>query len=145
MQEEHFTTEAFPEDMDIVYVLRYKRPDEGDTIPFYVGESRRGTRRIGDYLSAQFAASTDFKVGMAVQALREAGCEVFVSHQRSNDRRTDEAKLIDRYTKLGHKLLNSVPGYNYRSAQKSTEKTRIQQFVTELLQGAECGDSPSAA
>ena len=132
MREEDFETNPFPEDKDIVYVLRFKQPGTNVMIPFYVGQSRRGTRRIGEYVSAQFAAATDFKVGVAVKALRTTGYEVFVSYQPSNNRRKDEAELIKRYTNQGHKLLNAEPSYNYRSAQKEAELARIEQFVVAL-------------
>ena len=133
MQEENFKTIPFPEDENIVYVLRFKRPDKANIIPFYVGESGRGTRRIGEYISAQFAAVTDFKVGIAVRTLRAAGCDVFVSYQSSNNRRVDEAELIKRYTIQGHRLLNAEPSYNYKSADKSAEQARIEQFVATLI------------
>jgi hypothetical protein len=145
MQEDKFTTVPFPEDTDIVYVLKYRRPGELNLIPFYVGESGRGTRRIGEYVSAQFAAATDFKVGVAVRAFRAKGCDVFVSHQESTNRRADETELINRYTQLGHKLLNAVPSYNYKSAEKSAEQARIERFVIEVLQATTRGPSPSAA
>ena len=145
MQEENFTTIPFPEDKDIVYVLRFKRPDETKTIPLYVGESGRGTRRIGEYVSAQFAAATDFKVGVAVRTLRTAGCDIFVSYQSSKNRRADEAELISRYTSEGHKLLNAEPSYNYKSAEKAAEQARIEQFVAMLLQNSSATISPGAA
>ena len=133
MREEDFETNPFPEDKDIVYVLRFKQPGTNVMIPFYVGQSRRGTRRIGEYVSAQFAAATDFKVGVAARALRKACCEVFVSHQPSTDRRKDEAELIKRYTDQGHKLLNAEASYNYRSAQREAEHARIEQYIVALI------------
>ena len=145
MHEEKFTTVRFPEDEDIVYVLRFKRPGDADMIPFYVGQSGRGTRRIGDYVSAQFAAATDFKVGIAIRALRGAECEVFVSHQASGNRRQDERQLIERYVKQGHRLLNAEPSYNYKSAEKSVEQSRIEQFVASLLQSNSRVPSPGDA
>ena len=48
---EGFVTVPFPNDEDIVYILCFKPTIESNLIPFYVGESRRGTRRIGDYLT----------------------------------------------------------------------------------------------
>ena len=145
MHEDKFITAPFPEDEDIVYVLRFQRPGESGMIPFYVGESRRGTRRIGDYITAQFSAATDFKVGIAVKALRSAECRIFVSHQPSANRRKDEAELIARYTQQGHKLLNAERSYNYRSADKAAEQTRIEQFVASLVQRDPHEPPPSAA
>lgn len=133
MNEEHFETIPFPVDEDIVYVLRFRQPGRTEMIPFYVGESGRGTRRIGDYVNAQFAAATDFKVGVAIKAFQAAGCEVFVSHQASTNKRKDEAALITRYRDQGHKLLNDEKSYNYRSAERSVEHARIEQVVTNIL------------
>ncbi|MCY2989134.1 MAG: hypothetical protein NTY19_14865 [Planctomycetota bacterium] len=145
MQEDKFSTVSFPEDEDIVYVLRFQRPSESEMSPFYVGESGRGTRRIGEYVSAQFAAATDFKVGVAVRALRNAGCKVFVSHQPSSNRRGDEAALISRYTKQGFRLLNAEPSYNYRSADRAAEQERIENFVAAILQSNPRGSAPCDA
>jgi len=133
MLEEKFTTIPFPEDTSIVYVLRFRRPGKSDLIPFYVGESNRGMRRIGDYVTAQFAAATDFKVGVAVRSLRAFGCDIFVSYQETSDRRVDEAELIRRYSIRGHKLLNALQGYNYRTAERSAEESRIKQFVNSIF------------
>ena len=85
-------------------------------------------------MSAQFAAATDFKVGVAVKALRNSGCEVFVSYQPSSNRREDEAKLIAQYSEQGHRLLNAERSYNYKSAEKAAEQERIEEFVAALLQ-----------
>ena len=145
MQEENFIKILFPKDEDIVYVLRFKRTDETTTTPLYVGQSGRGTRRIGEYVSAQFAAATDFKVGVAVRTLLTAGCEVSVNYQSSSNRRADEAELISRYTKEGHRLLNAEPSYNYRSANKATEQARIEQFVATLLINDSAKIFPGAA
>jgi hypothetical protein len=38
---------------------------ETEEIPFYVGETDRFQGRMDDYVRAQFAAPTDFKVGEA--------------------------------------------------------------------------------
>lgn len=144
MLEEDFEIIPFPADREIVYVLRFKQPGTTVMIPFYVGESRRGTRRIGDYVSAQFAAATDFKVGVAVKALLTAGCEVFVSYQPSINRRKDEAELIKRYTNQGHKLLNAEASYDYRLANQQVELARIEQFVLALISSSLSDAYPGA-
>ena len=67
-----FAEMEFPQHRDIVYVFLYV-PDEGaEPVPFYVGESSRHVGRFGDYMSANFTASTDFKVGEAVKYLQKS-------------------------------------------------------------------------
>ena len=108
-----FTSVAFPQDEEIVYVLCFKRQGETVEKPFYVGESRRGARRFGDYITAQFAAPTDFKVGVVVQTLQSEGAEVIVKYQRSVNRRSDEARLIQEARKY-HPLLNDQRNYDHK-------------------------------
>jgi hypothetical protein len=132
MQDEGFITIPFPKDEDIVYILSYRR-GEDEPAPFYVGESRRSTRRIGDYLTAQFAAPTDFKVGTAIKALQAAGCEVLVHYKLSNNRRQDEKAWIERLTGEGYALLNHERSFNHKTAKEDEERARIQMFVQSLL------------
>ena len=94
MNFEGFTTITFPRDEEIVYVLCFRARGSLEERPFYIGESGRGTRRLNDYITAQFAAPTDFKVGVVVQVLQEAGAEVTVKFKLSTDRKTEEARLI---------------------------------------------------
>ena len=127
-----FAELAFPEDADIVYVLCFKRKDSSDCIPFYVGESSRHLGRFGDYVSAKFAASTDFKVGEAVKQLRVHG-EVIFRYKGTNDRRAEEKSWIDSIEKSGFQLLNRLPGYNYATADKSSEKRKVEEFIIRIL------------
>ena len=78
-----------------------------DFIPlFYVAESSRSVGRFGDYIASKFTASTDFKVGQAIQYLHECGCEVVVCYKPSHDRMADEQALIRSSRTMGNKLLN---------------------------------------
>jgi len=43
----------------------------GSEAPFYVGQTHRLSERVGDYCTADFAASTDFRVGEAIRYLRD--------------------------------------------------------------------------
>jgi hypothetical protein len=136
---EGFSVMPFPEDQDIVYVLSFRPPSSADRVAFYVGQSRRGTRRLAEYGSAQFAAATDFKVGTAVRALRQAGCEVFVSYKRVEDRVAEENRLIKRFSQSP--LLNHEPSYNYRSASKASERARIEAWVQKALASSTTSDA----
>ena len=128
-----FAELAFPEQADIVYVLCFKRQGSNDCIPFYVGESSRHVGRFGDYVSKNFSASTDFKVGQAVIQLRKRNCEVLIRYKATNERRAEEKSWIDSIEQSGLQLLNRLPGYNYAMANKDDELKRVTEFVTKVL------------
>jgi len=129
-----FSSITFPRDEEVVYVLCFKRPGSLEEIPFYVGESGRGTRRLNDYITAQFAAPTDFKVGVVVRTLQRAGAEVIVKLKRSEDRKTEEAKLI-REAAAHYPLLNHEAGFNYKSDDRAEQLRRFESVATALLTG----------
>ena len=68
-----FIDVMFPQYKKIVYILYFKDKNTNIEIPFYIGESSRGIGRFYDYLMAQFAASTDFKVGEAIRHFQGQG------------------------------------------------------------------------
>lgn len=127
-----FTELAFPKNANIVYVLCFKRHGSPDDTPFYVGESSRHLGRLGDYVSAKFAASTDFKVGQAVKQLQVHG-EVTFRYKDTNDRRSEEKKWIETIEAKGFKLLNRLGGYNYTKANEADEIRKVGEFVASLL------------
>lgn len=129
-----FSSIAFPRDEEIVYVLCFKRPGASEEIPFYVGESGRGTRRLNDYITAQFAAPTDFKVGVVVRALQQAGAEVLVKYRRSGDRKAEEAKLIQEAA-ARYPLLNHEAGFNYKTDDRAEQLRRFESVAQALLNG----------
>jgi len=130
---EGFSEFAFPQQGDIVYVLCFKAPGAEHAVPFYVGESSRHVGRFGDYLTAHFSASTDFKVGRAVRTLQAHGCEVVVRYKHEVDRKAAESSLIATYEAAGLVLLNSLQGYRYQTALEADEMARVEAFVAELL------------
>ena len=134
MNFEEFSTISFPADEDVVYVLCFKRKGEPEEIPFYVGESGRGTRRLSDYITAQFAATTDFKVGVVVKELQAAGAEVLVKYKRSNERKLDEKNLI-RDAEKKYALLNNETGFNYKAADRTEQAERFKAIANALLAG----------
>lgn len=129
-----FTSITFPKDEEVVYVLCFKRLGSDEEVPFYVGESGRGTRRLSDYITAQFAAPTDFKVGVVVQALQTAGAEVIVKYKISANRKAEEARLIKEASAHGA-LLNDVPSFNYRTGNKDDQRARFMSVARALLEG----------
>ena len=129
-----FNEFVFPQHGDIVYVIGFKRDRAPDFTPFYVGESTRSVGRFGDYIASNFTASTDFKVGHAIQYLHECECEVAVRYKDSLDRIADERALIRSIKNNGHKLLNDLRGYLYTNASRAKERERVVQFIrTEVL------------
>ena len=128
-----FSEMPFPEDGKIVYVLCFKREDSSEYVPFYVGESGRHVGRFGDYVSAKFAASTDFKVGEAVRQLRDHGCKVIIRYKCADDRRAVEKSIIQKLEAKGLQLLNNMGGYEYTKTNESDERIRVKEFTTEVL------------
>jgi hypothetical protein len=137
MNFEGFTSITFPQDEEIVYVLCFKQSGSLAERPFYIGESGRGTRRLSDYITAQFAAPTDFKVGVVVQALQEAGAEVTVKFKRSAERKAEEAKLIKEAEEGNFRLLNNETSFNYKQASKDEQFARFRSFAAALLSDAQ--------
>lgn len=114
-----------------VYVLCVKTAKEG--IPFYVGQTGRFAGRMADYKDAQFAASTDFKVGRAIRCLRsELNCQIIVKHKASDRRFIEEQELISELRKeaaeRGYKLFNDCPGYNYKQATEEEAVRAVEEF-----------------
>ena len=111
----------------IVYVFFAAKNDQ--RTPFYVGESGRGIARISDYISAQFAAPTDYKVGSVARLLEDAGYEVVIEVEESSDRQRDEKNKIDEMSDWP--LLNGYASYNYRTAEREDVDALLQQYVTD--------------
>jgi hypothetical protein len=104
-------------------------------IPIYVGESTRHIGRFGDYVAANFTASTDFKVGRAIKYLDILGFKVLIKYGESADRRRDQRILISTHRSSGYRLLNDLPGYRYKFADKKKEGEKVDSFMNELLGG----------
>ena len=120
----------FPIENDIVYQIGiyYKKT----FVPFYVGQSSRHIGRLGDYISAKFSASTDFKIGEAVKYLREKKHDVRVLYKISKNKMIDEKKLIQDIQQK-YQLLNGVKGYDYKTANEIEEKVKIHSYIDQFL------------
>ena len=70
-----------------------------------VGESRRNLGRMGDYLSAQVSAATDFKMGKPVAYLQSRGCPVVMKYKAAENRRAKQDRLISALEAEGHLLV----------------------------------------
>lgn len=130
MEFENFETINFPQDPNIIYIIGIDYGKE--FIPFYIGETSRNVGRFGDYISAKFSASTDFKVGEAIKYFIKNGYKIKIKFKKSKDRKKEEKELL---SKLGKKfiLLNDLKGYDYRYADKIKEAKKIYKFVKDLL------------
>lgn len=117
----------FPETTDIVYIIGIKT--ENDFHPFYVGQSSRHVGRFGDYLKPNFSAATDFKVGKAIEFLKNNGFKVEFKYRHSLDRDLDEKKLINEI----NPPLNKKKGYNYNLAQPDEELKNIEEHMQEWI------------
>jgi hypothetical protein len=127
-----FQEMEFPRHKDIVYVFHFHTDKTPQPIPFYVGESSRHVGRFGDYMSANFSASTDFKVGEAVKYLRNYGARIFVKFKETHDRREEEKVLLHKLRR-SVKLLNDLKGYRYGEADIDDERQKIHRFMEEIL------------
>lgn len=129
---DHFVDMEFPANREIVYVLNLHIPGDTRLTPFYVGESSRHVGRIGDYVSANFTASTDFKVGEAVKFLRQRGLEVLVRFWECTDRKLEEKRVIN-ILRASHLLLNDFKGYRRDNPDAETQRREICNFMEKLV------------
>ena len=103
-------------------------------LPFYVGQTKRFAARMGDYVSAQFAASTDFRVGEAIRFFsQERQCGIKVRFKQSDHGLQDEYHIIRELQLSGFHLLNSLRAYDYRQASKEAEQDIVQRFCRMIL------------
>jgi hypothetical protein len=122
----------FPQRRNVVYVLFYGDNEK----PFYVGETESFTGRMADYLRGTFAAATDFKVGEAIRYLEQHVLRIRVGYQEHPDRPTARAREDEFIVCLrseGIPLLNDLAGYNYRTADKVDERSRVHKFCDNLI------------
>lgn len=131
-----FREMQFPRHGDIIYVLLYAREGESEPVPFYVGQSSQHVGRFGYYVSANFSACTDFKVGEAVRYLRSKGHDVIIRYRESHDRRGEE-RMVMNSLRSNSPLLNDLDGYDYRYANEELERLKIHAFIDHLLANQE--------
>lgn len=138
---EGYQSIPFPRQASIVYVIGINRPAR--FVPVYVGESGRNMGRFGDYISAQFSAQTDFKVGEAVRYLWECGLDVAIRYKAfergagaSDDekiRRAEQNRVIRSFEGQGFQLVNSLKGYDYRIADRNVEAAKVRVFLDSIM------------
>ncbi len=124
-----------------VYVFYFLKSER--KFPFYVGETSNLRKRMGMYVVASFAASTDFLVGEAVKYIQEKGYCVVVEfksvlEERLN-RKKEEEQLINEFRLSGLRLLNRDrrnPGYDYRKAKREEILNKIYKEVEVILLNA---------
>jgi len=121
----------FPQNSNIVYIIYAKKNDTKKAI--YVGRSSRNIGRFGDYVSKQFSASTDFKVGTAIGYLQQNGFSVSIKYRNSKDIRGEEKKLLDKTKQEYGVLLNDMKNYKYKEATKDKQEDRIKEFVDKII------------
>jgi hypothetical protein len=121
----------FPENTSLIYVIFIVK--EKEEKPLYVGETDRLYGRIWDYMSAQFGAPTDFKVGEAIKYFRGKGYKIIIKYKFSNNRKKDENTIIKSFQSQGFRILNDLKGYKYREANESEERNRIQKFCDKMM------------
>lgn len=120
---------------NIIYILGVE--SHRKFLPFYVGQSARNTGRLGDYISAHFKASTDFKVGEAIKYFQIRGYEVLVKFKKSENGKKDEKEWYPKLKGKNFLLLNDLEGYNYKTADRNEERQKIRDFVDKIISNAE--------
>jgi hypothetical protein len=131
MEFEGFISEPFPtfevNAVGEVYVLFYSI--NGIEIPFYIGQTRRFTERMGDYAYGQFEAPTDFKVASAMKFFcEERGCSIRVGHKPSENRFAEERSLLKKAKELKLILLNDCPGYDCKKITREQAELAVLDF-----------------
>ena len=134
----------FPVVRHVIYVIGITC--DRKFIPFYVGETSRNVAgRIGDYLSAQFNAPTDFKVGMAIRYFRSKDCQIKVcfveASKERKERRVKESEWKIKAAKMCPRLLNDYPSHKYeadlqpdvRQRKIAEQKRRIRAWAKRFL------------
>jgi len=120
----------FPLNPGIVYIIYLVK--DANEIPIYVGESSRNIGRFGDYVSAKFSASTDFKVGEAIKYIQTFGYNVRIKYKETLDRKIKEREILNNLRGRFH-LLNDLPGFDYSIANELDEKLKIHEFVNKKI------------
>ncbi|MFC1826223.1 hypothetical protein ACFLYZ_02385 [Thermodesulfobacteriota bacterium] len=122
----------FPRNPNIVYIIYIVK--DGDEIPIYVGESSRNIGRFGDYVSAKFSASTDFKIGEAIKYIRTFDYSVRIKYKETldRDRKNKEREILSNFSGRYH-LLNDLSGYDYLNADELDERLKIHEFVRKKI------------
>ncbi|MBN1104291.1 MAG: hypothetical protein JXL84_12815 [Deltaproteobacteria bacterium] len=128
-----FAEIEFPQETEIVYVLFFSDDENCLEVPLYVGESSRAIGRFGDYISAKFSAPTDFKVGEAVRYLKGRGFKVRIKYKESEDRKSEERKIISILQKKS-RLLNELEGFSLTVSNEDAERARLHAFLKIVTQ-----------
>jgi hypothetical protein len=127
-----FVDMEWPQVPNIVYVFYFRVETASQVIPLYVGQSSVHVGRFGYYVTAPFSSQTDFKVGEAIRFLRARGCYVGVRYKCSQSPRDDERQLCE-YFRRNHRLLNDLPGYDYKKSSEDYERARVHTFMEDIL------------
>jgi|SRR5665213_2235856 len=102
--------------------------------PLYVGQTCRLCGRIGDYVTAQFHAPTDFRVGEAIKYLRtQKSCRVDFFYRPSEAHLQDEKDLIREFLLAGYTLLNFLAAFDYKTANRDEERSLVHRFCDMAL------------
>ena len=126
-----FITLEFPKNISAVYVIFFVKNNK--EAPFYVGETGRFLGRISDYISANFKASTDFKVGEAIKYLQGKGYKIIIKYKPSEDRKRDQNEIIKDFQNSGCRLLNELSGYDYKKANENEKREITKRFIDNIL------------
>ncbi len=102
--------------------------------PFYVGQTRGLSQRLKHYCRAAFSASADFKVGEAINYLRDKkNYRIVLKYRLSEGCEKEERSIIRNLHLSGILLLNDLEGYNYLEASKEEQLQIVHRFCDALI------------
>jgi hypothetical protein len=122
----------FPIDASIVYVIGIRETTKG-FFPFYVGESGRHIGRMGDYITANFRATTDFHVGEAIKFFHSKELSVEIRYKVSLERKDREKELIGILDDRGVPL-QKLGSYHPKDTNEEDERKKVHEFCTRFLE-----------
>ena len=59
--------------------------------------------------------------------------EVTIKYKFSKDRKEEQNEIIRYFQDSGHRLLNELVGYNYKTADEKQERKRVKIFCDNIL------------
>lgn len=126
-----------------VYVICWV--DNGQQVPFYVGESDMLNERMDAYCCKSFHSPRDFIVGEAICHLRDKrGFKIVVRYKESTQAEKDERITIRNLLLSGVRLLNSCLNYQWKQTNQQDEQDAVHGFCDVLTRAAQCSACAAA-
>jgi len=127
----------FPKRADGHYIYVICWLDNGQQVPFYVGESEMLNEPMDAYCYKSFQSPRDFIVGEAISYLRdERGFKVIVRYKKSTQAKKDERRTIRDLILSGVHLINCYPIYECNNTNQQDEREAVHEVCNFLIRVA---------